>query len=678
VEDGVKQWIQNRSLLGALLMGGLAMIFLICVMAYSATAYFLGQNDAANESRWSVDKIRDQFLEARNAERDFLLRDLKDKDFYERGESKNLATHEALMASVSRDLEGLRAVASGRQKALMTDVPALLKAYEDDFLKLVAAYRERGYKDWGVEGEWRTAIHDIEQHLPKGGNGSLLVFYLQLRRDEKDYLLRGEPRYVEAVGADLKKFVTAIRSSRSASSDRFLEDVSLYGRLFQKYQGIEERLGKTEQTGLAGETRRAAQLVEPALGEIASQAVTDSRAARRTVTAGGAMIVVVGLGLAALFFYMFATSLAGPIREVVDVANLIAAGDLSGRVTFGSRKDEIGVLARAFERMVSALKEQVGVAERIAAGDLSVAVAPQSERDAMGNALADMVARLSILMGEVQRSGIRVNTSVTEIAASAKDQQATASEIAATTIEIGATSKEISATSKELVRTMTEVSTVAEHTATVAGDGQIGLTRMEGTMRHVMEAAGSINAKLAVLNEKAGNINQVVTTITKVADQTNLLSLNAAIEAEKAGEYGRGFAVVATEIRRLADQTAVATYDIDQMVKEIQSAVSAGVMGMDKFSEEVRRGMLEVQQVGGQLSEIIQQVQALAPRFEAVNEGMQAQATGAEQITLALAQLSEAAQQTVESLRQSGQAIDGLNQAATGMRSGVSRFKFAA
>ena len=144
-----------------------------------------------------------------------------------------------------------------------------------------------------------------------------------------------------------------------------------------------------------------------------------------------------------------------------------------------------------------------------------------------------------------------------------------------------------------------------------------------------------------------------MTTITKVADQTNLLSLNAAIEAEKAGEYGRGFAVVATEIRRLADQTAVATYDIDQMVKEIQSAVAAGVMGMDKFSEEVRRGMQEVQQVGGQLSQIIQQVQALAPRVESVNEGMQAQTTGAEQITEALMQLSEAAQQTVESLRQS-------------------------
>jgi methyl-accepting chemotaxis protein WspA len=222
---------------------------------------------------------------------------------------------------------------------------------------------------------------------------------------------------------------------------------------------------------------------------------------------------------------------------------------------------------------------------------------------------------------------------------------------------------------------MEEATAVADYTTSATADAQTNLKRMDATMQHMVAATDSINAKLAALSEKASNINSVLTTITKVADQTNLLSLNAAIEAEKAGEYGRGFGVVATEIRRLADQTAVATYDIEQMVKEMQSAVSAGVMGMDKFSEEVRRGMQEVQEVGAQLSQIISQVQALAPRFDAVSEGVQAQATGAEQISQALTQLSEAAQQTVDSLRQSGQAIDGLHQAAGVLRSGVSRFK---
>lgn len=97
---------------------------------------------------------------------------------------------------------------------------------------------------------------------------------------------------------------------------------------------------------------------------------------------------------------------------------------------------------------------------------------------------------------------------------------------------------------------------------------------METTMRQLADSTGSISARLGLISEKANNINGTITTITKVADQTNLLSLNAAIEAEKAGEYGLGFAVVAREIRRLADQTAVATLDIESMVRDMQSSVS--------------------------------------------------------------------------------------------------------
>lgn len=348
------------------------------------------------------------------------------------------------------------------------------------------------------------------------------------------------------------------------------------------------------------------------------------------------MVVVIVLVFVSGYFLLGAIN--EPLQRLVGALDVMRQGNFTSRLE-RLRRDEFGLVSDGFNRMSD---------------------------------------ELAALVGQVQKSALQVTTSVTEVAANSKQQQATAHEIAATTAEIGATSKEISATSQQLVKTISEVSAGAEQSASLAGNGRTGLLQMAETMQHVMDATGSINAKLVVLNEKAGNINQVVTTISKVADQTNLLSLNAAIEAEKAGEHGRGFAVVATEIRRLADQTAVATYDIGQMVKEIQSAVSSSVMGMDKFSEEVRRGMDDVQKVSGQLSQIIHEVQALAPRVEAVNEGMQAQATGAEQITQALVQLNEAAQQTVESLRQSSMAVDELHEVANALRGGVSRFKLQA
>ncbi|VVM56596.1 hypothetical protein PS662_01084 [Pseudomonas fluorescens] len=352
----------------------------------------------------------------------------------------------------------------------------------------------------------------------------------------------------------------------------------------------------------------------------------------KTIMGISLLVAVLAAGLCGL---LLMRAIMAPMNRIVEILQIMRTGDLSGRLNL-ARKDEFGAVETGFN---------------------------------------DMMAELTSLVSQAQRSSVQVTTSVTEIAATSKQQQATATETAATTTEIGATSREIAATSRDLVRTMTEVSTAADQASVAAGSGQQGLARMEETMHSVMGAADLVNAKLAILNEKAGNINQVVVTIVKVADQTNLLSLNAAIEAEKAGEYGRGFAVVATEVRRLADQTAVATYDIEQMVREIQSAVSAGVMGMDKFSEEVRRGMSEVQQVGEQLSQIIHQVQALAPRVLMVNEGMQAQATGAEQINHALVQLGDASSQTVESLRQASFAIDELSQVAVGLRGGVSRFK---
>jgi len=322
----------------------------------------------------------------------------------------------------------------------------------------------------------------------------------------------------------------------------------------------------------------------------------------------------------------------------------------------------------------------VGVAEKISTGDLTTRVQATGDLDEIGKletAFRTMTENLSSLIRQVQQSGIQITSSATQIAASGKQLEATITEQVASTNQVAATARSIAATSGQLVKTMDEVQNSSHVTAQSAGDSQKDLMQMEKTMRKLADSTGSISAKLGVISDKANNINSIVTTITKVADQTNLLSLNAAIEAEKAGEYGTGFAVVAREIRRLADQTAVATLDIETMVKEMQGAVSTGVMEMDKFTKDVEQGVEDVRNIGDKLESIIEQVQNLTPRFQQVTGSMEGQSQGAQQISESMVQLSESSSQTAQSLREINGAISQLNEAAQGLRMEVSRFKVA-
>lgn len=345
------------------------------------------------------------------------------------------------------------------------------------------------------------------------------------------------------------------------------------------------------------------------------------------------MILAMGLVVTAVAVVV-ARGVSRPIREAAEVANAVAAGDLSRQVT-AQAPGEAGVLLDAVRTMT---------------------------RD------------LRTLIGKIQRSSVTLMSTATEIAATSKQQEQTVIDYGASTNEAAAAVKEISATGQELLRTMNEVNDVAGSTAKMAAAGQDDLSGMDRTMHLLADSTGSISSKLSVISERAANINVVVTTITKVADQTNLLSINAAIEAEKAGEYGLGFLVVAREIRRLADQTAVATLDIERMVKEMQSSVAAGVMEMDKFSEQVRQGVSDVESVGGQLSQIITAVQGLTQRFEHVTEGMRVQAQGAEQIREAVMRINEGANQTSVSLREFNKATTNLREAVSLLREEVSRF----
>lgn len=352
---------------------------------------------------------------------------------------------------------------------------------------------------------------------------------------------------------------------------------------------------------------------------------------QRLAIIGLSLATILGVTLAAL---VVARTISSPIRTAMAVAGQVAGGDLRAAVDI-TTDDETGALLESIETMT---------------------------RDLRG------------LIGRIQHSSVALMSTATAIQATASEQQQVINDYGTSTSQAVAAVKQISVTSQELVRTMTEVNEMAGRTGAMAADSRADLSGMDTTMRTLAESTSSFGTKLAAISERAANINLAVTTITKVADQTNLLSINAAIEAEKAGEYGLGFLVVAREIRRLADQTAVASLDIERMVKEMQYAVSAGVMEMDKFSEQVRAGVREIGAVSGKLGEIIAAVEGISGRFGQVTEGMRAQSQGADQIREAMVRLAEGANRTAGALHDFNAATVHLREAVGDLKEEVSRF----
>ena len=326
--------------------------------------------------------------------------------------------------------------------------------------------------------------------------------------------------------------------------------------------------------------------------------------------------------------------------------------------------------------VTSELGKVVSAARRVANGDLTIELAT-TQTDETGqllDAVGTMTRDLSSLIAQVKSAAVQVQSIANVITATCKGQEESVAEFGLSTAEIAAAAKEISATASGLVKSVEEVADVGASTAALAAEGRTGLSAMEQMMRTLAEATDVVSEKLSLIRDKAGNIGDVINTIIKVADQTNLLSLNAAIEAEKAGEHGGGFSVVAQEIRRLADQTAVATLDIEKTVHEMYSAIAVGVLEMNRFSEQVSNGVRDAGRINRQLARIMEQVETLPPRFGEVTDGMRSQSDGAEQISLATSQLAQTAKRSQSSAQEFADAATDLQRAVAGLRQEVSRF----
>jgi methyl-accepting chemotaxis protein WspA len=334
------------------------------------------------------------------------------------------------------------------------------------------------------------------------------------------------------------------------------------------------------------------------------------------------------------------------------------------------------IIIRSITQSASLLLERI---QQMASGEADLTarlvVEGKDEMAQLAAGINALIAKVQGIVVKVRQASLQLLSTAAQIALTARNQEQTVNNLSASTTQVAASVREVSATSKDLSGTMNEVSESARHAAELATTGRDNTTKMANEMKQLVESTTSVSNKLGMIREKADSINAVVTTITKVADQTNLLSINAAIEAEKAGEYGRGFLVVAREIRRLADQTAVATLDIETMVRQMQDAVSAGVMQMDKFADEVRSGVSQVTRLNQMTWEIINEVQALSSRFQLVNDGMRNQAAGAQQINDAMTQIAEATRRSAQSIQEFERATAALREAVEGLNQEIAQFK---
>ena len=337
---------------------------------------------------------------------------------------------------------------------------------------------------------------------------------------------------------------------------------------------------------------------------VVRQPVSVVEAPARSLLTNNAIIVLVGLGVVGSILFLVARPVIDRIERSATAVQQVAEGQLCTNIKADTARDETGVLVRG---------------------------------------VVQMTTRLRSLAEEVQMARSELDEVAREVIETSDREAEAASGFGASTTEIAAAVREIAATTSELAGEVRRVDTRAAETARTMEADRSRLDDMSESMHAVEDATSEIGSRLGDINHRATEITGVVETIGRIAEQTNLLSVNAAIEAEKAGEYGTGFLVVAREIRRLADQTANATGDIAATVSEMQSAVSSGVMEMDRYTDRVRRAVEQASEVSRGLSTAIHAASENAGAFGRVADGVDSQAAGAQQIDEAMDGLSNSA-----------------------------------
>ena len=376
------------------------------------------------------------------------------------------------------------------------------------------------------------------------------------------------------------------------------------------------------------------------------------------------VIITIGLIfliLASLLFFFFARSLTRPLIYIVGAAQKIAAGDLAVEVSSENRHDEIGILARAFAAMIQSLKDKAQIAQKIAGGDLTVEAASLSDSDVLGNAFSTMVATLRRQIEEIVE-GVNV------LASSGSEIMASVSQLTAGAAETSTAVSETTTTVEEVKQTTDVSSQKAKHVAELGQKSveisRTGLKSIEDTingMNRIKEQVESIADMVVRLSEQSQAIGEIIATVNDLAEQSNLLAVNASIEAAKAGEQGKGFAVVAQEIRSLAAQSKQATTQVRNILFDVQKAISSAVMATELGSRAVEEGVRLSTQAGEAIDVLAQSVTESTNAAIQIAASSQQQFIGMDQVVSAMENIREAALQMASSTKQTEKSAHDLH-----------------
>jgi methyl-accepting chemotaxis protein len=462
--------------------------------------------------------------------------------------------------------------------------------------------------------------------------------------------------------------------------------VEPHQRLHESAVKINEALKSGRNRGeaqaiFAGDTKLAVAETQKILGELMEhyKGQSEDAAVETGTVVGSLQSAMIILSLVAIFLglgsgYIITRGITRPVAEISNLARAVSVGDINHEVEVRS-KDEIGVLAESFRKLMDYMKELAGAAERIAANDLTARVEPKSHSDVLGISFKTMTENLTDVVRQISDGSTQLLSAASEVASSSEQMSRGMKDQTDQITQVSTAMEEMSATIFESARHAGEATDGSKQAAlTATAGGQIvsdtihGMQRISGVVR---ESAESIS-KLA---RSADQIGDIISVIDDIADQTNLLALNAAIEAARAGEQGRGFAVVADEVRKLAERTGKATGEITGMIKGIQQETDEAVKSMEAGILEVDKGRDLADRAGSSLNEIVSMAQRVQDMIQQIASATEEQSSAAEQISKNVEGVSSIAREAASGAHQSAAAAEELNRQAESMRQMVSKFR---